>query len=414
MILETLLFSFFGVGIGIFSGLMPGMHVNTLIPILFSLSLLLGIQPYYLAVLIVTTGISEIFMNFIPSIFLGAPEESTSLAVLPGHRLLLEGKGYEAIKLTVIGGIGAMMVSLIIISLFANIFTFLYEISRPYVHYLILSVVIFMIVTEKKLKKMASALLIILMSGLLGIIVLNSSLVSQQNTLFPILTGLFGLSTLMVSLSERTSIPKQIEDFSLKISRKEIIKSIVLGSFAGVIVGLLPAIGISQAAVMVQYLGRAGEARSFLVTVSGINVGNEVFSLINLFLLSNPRSGSSVAVQRILTEVTFFDILYLIGAVCFAAGISAVLTLYLGKKVPRYLERLNYRYLCLSVIFVIVAMIFLLTGVFGLLIAFTSTAIGLLCSYLEIRHSHCMGCLLVPSIIFFSGMTPTIISLLGI
>lgn len=414
MLFETLLFSFLGVGIGVFAGMMPGMHVNTLIPLLFSLSLLLNLHPYYLAALIVSTAISEIFINFIPSIFLGAPEEDTSLAVLPGHRLLLEGRGYEAIKLTVIGGICSLIFSLILISFFGGVFSYLYEISRPYVHYLIALVVIFMIISEKRLKKMLSALLIIMLSGMLGVITLNSSLVPQQNVLFPVLTGLFGLSTLLISISERASIPKQTDETDLKISGKEILKSIALGSFAGIIVGLLPAIGISQAAVIVQYLGRAGEARSFLVTLSGINVGNEIFSLVNLFLVGNPRSGSSVAVQRILAELSFFDIVYLIGAICFSAGIAAVLTLHLGNKIPRFLEKLNYRAICVSVIIFIVAMIFLLTGIFGLLIAFASTSIGLLCAYFGIRRSHCMGCLLLPSILFFSGLNPVIISFLMI
>jgi len=97
VIFETLLFSLIGIVFGIICGIVPGFHVNLVIPVILTLSFLIQ-NPYYLAVLIASTAISEIFMNFIPSIFLGAPEEGTSLAVLPGHKLLLEGRGYEAIK----------------------------------------------------------------------------------------------------------------------------------------------------------------------------------------------------------------------------------------------------------------------------------------------------------------------------
>jgi len=38
-----------------------------------------------------------------PSIFLGAPEADTALAVLPGHALLMEGRGEEAVRLSAIG-----------------------------------------------------------------------------------------------------------------------------------------------------------------------------------------------------------------------------------------------------------------------------------------------------------------------
>ncbi|MEM5883087.1 MAG: tripartite tricarboxylate transporter permease [Candidatus Aenigmatarchaeota archaeon] len=413
MIFETLTFCLIGIAFGMVCGLVPGFHVNLIVPILLSFSFLVK-NPYFLAVLIVSTSITEIFMNFIPSIFLGAPDEDTSLSILPGHRLLLEGRGYEAIRLTVLGGVLSLILSLVFISAFGNVFTYLYEISRPYVHYLITFVVILMIASEKKWKKIFYSILIIFLSGFLGVITLNSSLVPQQDALFPILTGLFGLSTLILSLSERAFIPKQEEDSNLKISNFRIIKSVILGCFAGIIVGLLPAIGVSQAATLVQYLSKTNDERSFLITVSGINVGNEVFSLVNLFLVGNPRSGSSVAVQRVLTELNFYDILYLIGSICFSAGIASGLTLLLGKKISKFLEKLNYRKLCISILLFISTIIFLITGTFGLLIAFASTSIGLLCARLEIKRSHCMGCLLIPSILYFSGLSPLVLSFLKI
>ncbi|MCS7105759.1 MAG: tripartite tricarboxylate transporter permease, partial [Candidatus Aenigmarchaeota archaeon] len=213
---------------------------------------------------------------------------------------------------------------------------------------------------------------------------------------------------------ERAFIPKQEEDSAMKISMFRAVKSVFLGCFAGIIVGFLPAIGVSQAATIVQYLGRANDARSFLITVSGINVGNEIFSIVNLFLVGNPRSGSSVAVQRILNDIKFYDVVYLVGSICFSAGIASFLTLYLSKKISKFLEKINYRKLCIFILFFISLMIFLITGVFGLLIAFTSTSIGLLCSSLRVKRSHCMGCLLIPSILYFSGLNPLVLSFLKI
>jgi putative membrane protein len=413
MILEILLFSFFGVLIGLFAGIVPGMHINTLLPLLLSLAALTNFDPHYLVTLIASTAITEIFVNFISSVFIGAPDSSTALSVLPSHKLLLEGRGYEAIKLTVIGGIGALILSLAIVSFLSQFFKFLYELSRPYVHWLLITVLIFMIATEKKLKKIFSAILIIFLSGFLGIVVLNSTL-TNSNILFPLLTGFFGLPTLITSIFEKAKIPKQENDEKLKISRKEIVKSIALGSIAGIIVGFLPAIGISEAAVIVQYLGKTNDARNFLITLSGINVGNEVFSLISLYLVNNPRSGSSVAIQKILPNLTFYDVLLIIGVICFSSGLAAVLTLYLGKKIPKYLEKINYTSLCISVIIFIFGMVFLLTGTLGLLIAFASASIGLLCVNLQVKRSHCIGCLLLPSIFFFSGLTPIVNSFLMI
>ncbi|MEM5772768.1 MAG: tripartite tricarboxylate transporter permease [Candidatus Aenigmatarchaeota archaeon] len=412
--LDFVLISILGILIGLFAGLMPSMHVNTLLPLLLSFSASFNLSPYHLAVLIVSTAMSEIFFNFIPSIFIGAPEEGTALSVLPGHRLLLEGRGYEAIKLTVIGSIGSLILGLVLITFLSPYFYSFYKITRPYIHFAIIGVVAFMIFSERKPKKIISSTFIILLSGIFGLLVLNSQLLPSQHVLFPVLTGMFGLSTLIISFSETSKIPEQKEDFSLKISTKEIFKSIFLGSIAGILVGFLPAVGISEAAVMVQYLGGRGDARSFLVTLSGINVGNEVFSLISLYLVSNPRSGSSVAIQQILTELSFYDVLLLIGTICFVSGISALLTLQLGKQIPKFLVKLDYKTLTFSIISFICAMVFVWTGIIGLIVLSISTSIGLLCAYLEVRRSHCMGVLLIPSILFFAGLSSSILSALGI
>ena len=228
------------------------------------------------------------------------------------------------------------------------------------------------------------------------------------------LTGLFGLSTLIVSIFERSSIPKQKEDSRMLISKKEIVKSLILASIAGIVVGFLPAVGVSEAGVMVQYLGGGGESRSFLITVSGINVANDVFSLVSLFLVGNPRSGASVAIQGILGELILFDVVYLVGVIMLTAGIAAILTMYLGKIIPKYLEKVNYKILIVSVIIFITGLVLFLTNPLGLLILFTSTSLGLLCSFLEIRRSHCMGILLIPSLLFFTGLNGAVLSILGI
>lgn len=404
---------FLGIGIGVFAGLTPGFYVNTTIPIIMSLSFLFQ-SPYQIVALIISIAITEIFINYIPSVFLGAPEADTSLSVLPGHRLLLEGRGHEAIKLTIIGGLSCLIISLIIIFILASYFQLLYTITRPYIQYLLILVILFMILSEKKLKKIVYSSFIIVITGLMGLIVLNSPIANQQNILFPTLTGFFGMSILIISLSEKSKIPQQQNDSKLSISIKEMIKAMLLGSLAGIIVGFLPAVGVSQAATMVQYMGGIGDSRGFLITVSGINAANNVFSIISLYLIGKTRGGTGVVIGQILGDLTLFDTTFLIGIILFTAGIASLISLYLSKKIPRYLEKVNYRTLSFLIISLLVFMVFLLTGGPGLLILFTSTSIGILCARIGIRRSHCMGFLLIPTLIFFMGLTPVFLSLIGI
>jgi putative membrane protein len=409
---ELILFIFSGTILGTILGLIPGMHINNVLPILLTFSFFTN--PLNFSVFIVSTAVSQLFISYVPSIFIGAPEEDTALSVLPGHKLLLEGRGYEAVFITVLGGIVSVSISLFLILIFSSFFPYLYKISRPYVHYLLIYVIFAMIVLEKDLKTSVLSLLIVLLSGLFGTIVLNSTMISNKLVLFPVLSGLFGLSTLLVSVSQNSKIPKQKENNKVNLSIKNLLKCTFLGSFAGIIVGFLPAIGVSQAAIIMQYIGNMQNPETFLLTLSSINISNEVFSLISLFLVGNPRSGASVAIERILQNINLSDVLILIGSICMTASLSSIFTISISRRITKFLERINYRLLSLLVIIFITSMIFYLTGLNGLLVAFTATSIGFLCNQLGIKRSHCMGVLLVPSIFFFAGLNPLIISILKI
>lgn len=84
MLIEVLLALLLGVTAGTITGLFPGIHINLVALMLFIYSSwLLGFTtPIILAVFIVAMSITHVFLDFIPSIFLGAPEEATALSVL--------------------------------------------------------------------------------------------------------------------------------------------------------------------------------------------------------------------------------------------------------------------------------------------------------------------------------------------
>ena len=288
---------FLGVILGTVAGIVPGMHVNTLIPFLFMVFSNMDVTE--LAVLIVSTAMSEIFMNIIPSTFLGAPDTETALSVLPAHRLLFSGKGYEAVVITILSSLFSLLLTVLLVFLFYPFFVPLYTVTRPYLHFLLLTVIFFMIYSEKDLSSSIKALVVISLSGLFGTIVLNSK-ISTSNVLFPVLTGMFGMSGLLFSVSQNSTLPEQDYRIRTEINTFEFVKSVFLGSLAGIAIGFLPAIGISEAATMVRYLTKLDGERGFLATLGGINMGNEVFSLISLYLVGNPRSGASVAIGSLL------------------------------------------------------------------------------------------------------------------
>ena len=115
--MELFIVFLLGTFIGCFCGFVPGLHPNSTIPVVFAFSFLF--QPIEAAVILVSAGVANSFVSFIPAIFLGAPEAGSALSVLPGHRLLMQGRGFEAVRLTVIGGMGAMFLAVLMLPLFS-------------------------------------------------------------------------------------------------------------------------------------------------------------------------------------------------------------------------------------------------------------------------------------------------------
>jgi len=200
--LELLIASLLGVSAGVITGLIPGIHINLVSLLVVSLSVyLLDIFSLpSLGVFIISMAITHTFLDILPAIFLGAPDADTALGVLPGHKLLMKGMGYEAVKLTVIGSLFSLILAMILFPLFIIIVPNIYETIQPLIGYILLLIVIYMILIEKKIDGKFWAFVVFSMAGILGILVLTMPNLKQP--LFPLLSGLFGVSMLIVSLSK--------------------------------------------------------------------------------------------------------------------------------------------------------------------------------------------------------------------
>ena len=398
--LDLILSLVIGIVFGIVAGLLPGLHPNNTIPMILGMSFLFG--PLATAVILVTSGVSNSFINFIPSILLGAPEESTALGVLPGHKLLLEGRGYEAIKLCVVGSLGGVIFSVLTLPLFVFIIPSLYEVIRPHVHWLLVAVIGYMILSEKGKNKFLG-LFVFLLSGFLGLIVLNNF---ADSALFPLLTGLFGLPMLLMSIFQKTSLPEKFSYDEEKLEKKNILSCISIGSLGGIVAGLLPGLGATQSTILTQnaFGRKEGDGREFLISIGAITTCDIVYSILALWLISNPRSGIAVGVSKLL-EVGLQETLMFVSFIIISAGIATFLTLKMTKISLNFLRKVNYQKLCLYTSIFLFALTVIFSGIIGILILVVSIAVGLIPNYLNISRTYAMGCLILPCMLFFMGVT---------
>lgn len=112
--LFNLLFLFLGCICGTFTGLLPGIHPNTVIPIS-----IMVIYPYVgssnFVCFLIGMVITHYFINYIPSAFIGVPDDETAVSVIPLHNLTLKGYGHEGVMLCGFGGFMGIIISLIIL-----------------------------------------------------------------------------------------------------------------------------------------------------------------------------------------------------------------------------------------------------------------------------------------------------------
>lgn len=430
-----------GYSLGVFSGLVPGIHTNNFALILLAISPFLaenGMPVFYVAVMILSNSVAHTFHDIIPAIFLGAPSDDMALAVLPGHTLLLEGRGAEAIRLSALGSAGSVAFAVIIALPLSILFKTAYELIQSYLAWILVLVVVVMILTEKgelvhgqgslvRWKFRFYAMLVFSLSGSLGVLAFNTEYLmepivslGEPSILLPLLSGLFGSSQLIISLMSRPVIPVQ-SGCRIELERKRIFRGIFVGGLSGSLVAWLPGISSSVATVFARLFIRQepreeweryrkhddglllDPAKEFIVSVSGVNTCNAIFALVALAVIGKSRNGAMVVVDGLLGGIgpDASSMVLFLCAVSLTAILSYFSTIYIGDRIHSKLSDMNYPLLCYSVIALLSIIVLLFTGIYGLVIFAISTSVGMLAPFLKVRKSNAMGVILLPVILYF-------------
>lgn len=419
---------FLGFLLGIISGLTPGIHVNNFALLLVALSPFfqsIGFAPFYIAVVILSNSITHTFLDIIPSIYLGAPEPDTALAVLPGHALLMEGRGAEAVRLSALGSAGAVVVSLVLALPMAFFFMNVYGMINAYIGWILILIVVLMIATENgeviegqgslvHLKYKMYAVVLFFISGMLGLFAFENEAwmtplvkFGEPSILLPLLSGLFGASMLVIALLTKSEIPPQQKTTRFELSQGRIVRGMVTGSAAGSFVAWLPGVSSTVGTIIARLLVReekdGDSSKEFIVSISSANTSNAIFSLIALYIIEKTRSGAMVAIDRLvdIKEWELSIIFILLIVIVSVSVISYYTTIYLGDGIAGFLSGINYSKLSAAVLAGLSVMVFMFTGWFGFVVFLISIPIGMMASFAKIRKTHAMGVIMLPVIMYF-------------
>ncbi len=391
MFFDVMLFLFAGIAAGTFAGLVPAVHPNMIIlymPLLASLGS--GIPP--LLAFIVAMAVSNSIVSFLPSILLGVPDPGSELSILPGHEMVMRGMGYQAIKLTVAGGLGAAVLCTALLPLIAYVVPAIYSYISPYVYAILISIAAAMIMSEEK---KSVALFVFATAGIIG---LMSQRLPVDGTLalFPIFSGFFGVSMLLMNIGKSVKIPPQTEKESF-VSGRLVNRAVISGSAGGVMAGMLPGIGSSE---MASLFSADKNKHSFLIGMGAITTSNLMISIFALWLIGKSRSGMSVAVEYV-TDIGFNEVVLVVLFSLVSAGVASAITLALAKKFLPLISLGGCRAANLLALLGIVLLTLFFTGFYGILLLITCTSLGIAANLAVVKRGLLMGVLILPTVLFY-------------
>jgi putative membrane protein len=375
-----------GILLGIFSGLLPGVHANTVSSIVATLP----VAPDLLLYIIVALLGAHLVFQFFPSIFLSVPDESVVVSVLPGHQLALEGRGREALLVCASSLMIAAVASALLLPASLYFLPAAYSLVQPHLAAALALASAFLLVSERQAKKIALASFVFLLSGAIGIASLRGPI---NDPLFPSFCGLFAGSGILLSFTATRPIPRQ----SPGKTELDFLPYVAAGVLLGMLSDLLPGIAApAQIAVFASVALSMQEPRKFLALVASIAASHTVFAFAALTSIGKAREGS-IAILDAMRPVMPGDLPAVLGVLLLSIGVCAFLLMILSKRAS-LMQKIDAKALNIGILAYLVFAVAVISGATGLLLFSTCTAAGLLPPLLGIRRTHVMGLIIVPSI----------------
>ncbi|WP_254765102.1 tripartite tricarboxylate transporter permease [Natrinema marinum] len=384
-----------GSALGTCSGLVPGLHANNFALLLAGIAPSVPGPPLFVGCAMLAAGVVHTFLNAVPAMALGVPDAEMAITALPGHRLVLAGRGYEAIRLSALGSVLAVLAAVPLSVPVTRAVTAVYPTVQANLSVVLAAIAVALLASEPTWRGRFGGLLSFALATGLGALALDltpAAPLEAGGTLAPLFAGLFGAPVLLDAI-RGSGLPRQTGD-GIAMSRGLIGVTAVAGTLAGAAVGYLPGITAAIAAVAVLAAVPDGASdRGYIVATSGVDTANTIFALLALVAIGQPRTGVMVAFETVGAPL---ELPILLAAVVLAGLIGFVLVIVLGDAYLEFVGRLAYWKLSVAVLALLLALAFLFAGSVGIAIFVAATAVGMVPVRLHARRVHLMGVLIGP------------------
>jgi putative membrane protein len=374
-------------------------------------------------------------VNTIPSVFFGAPDESTLFVVLPGQRYLMQQRGFEASVLTGVGGLGGLLILLLLAPVMPRVFPVVRVVVGPHLHWILGAIIVFMLMSEwpkgsdrgrtglakflDAWRSLGAGILAFLLSGLLGMILLYSNLVPAERAfqnLLPAFVGLFAIPWVLQNLLSQAQVPAQYASGTVDLSPGLIARGVGAGALGGLFAAFFPVVTGGIGGFLAGHATAQRDDRLFIVSQGASKLIYYVGGFLLFFVpgLHLTRGGMAGMLSILYTPHTPATFWLVISATLLCGALAFGLLLGLSRAALRLVTRLDYRWVSAGTLVLLVGVVVAMTGWGGLLISVVATAIGLLPVMWGARRMNCMGVLLLPLTLQMAGLGTTVAGWLGL
>lgn len=408
-----------GVGMGSIVGLCPAVHVYAVAAGFFALRerLPVALDTLQLTFLCLGLLIGWTFSSIIPGVLLYAPDDSGALTVLPATKLLLQGRGREAIRLIGAGALAGAAGLLALAPLFEAAMRPLRQITQSHTTWMIAAITAFLVLGEwprtnelhpSPFRRLVGAwtylgagLLTFLLSGALGLILkYHSPLPAEASyqSLLPAFSGLFAVPGLLQIMLLGAQPPPQSRAAVADPDTTSVLRGALVGLAGGLFAGFIPVVSGGIGALLAGHAAAQRDDRQFLVSQGASRMVYAVGGLLLLFVpgLALSRGGMSALITMHGAPSGPRIFWLAVGGIALGTVLAYALLEALAPLCARVIHRAPLTALALAMIALSCGVTWLATGVFGLLVQGVASAIGLIPVLFGGRRMNCLGVLLLP------------------
>ncbi|WP_226023391.1 tripartite tricarboxylate transporter permease [Halomicrobium salinisoli] len=383
-----------GVALGTASGLTPGLHANTFALGLASLAAAVPGPPRLIGAAMLAAGTTHTFLDVVPALALGVPDPSMAAGALPGHRLVIAGRGREALRLSALGSGLAVAAAVPLAIPVTLAMGRAWPVLRAHLTLVMAAVAALLVLGERSPRAMVGAVLSLGASGALGLATLDLSPaapLSVGGMLAPLFAGLFGAPVLIESIGG-AGVPPQ-DDATVALPKRRVAVVALVGTACGAVVGYVPGVSAAVAAAGALAVLSGSGPRAYVVATSGVNTATAVFALFALVSLGTPRTGVLVALE---SSKAPLNLPVLLASVSLAASASFALVPVVGDRYLERIRRFDPTRLAVAVLCLLVVLSGLFAGGIGVGTFAAATAVGLVPARFGAKRANLMGVLVVP------------------